>query len=111
MNIFPQTTIIIDALDECDPNDRWMLLDLLEDIIRVPESLTKVFVSSRDDLDIKLLLQNVPNLFIQAKDNGVDIKRYIDREITRRKKFLDSISSDGLKDEICSELLSKANGM
>lgn len=50
--IFPKTTIIIDALDESNPAERGQLLDLLEEFMNSSENLIKIFISSRDDADI-----------------------------------------------------------
>jgi hypothetical protein len=34
IDLYPQTTIIIDAMDECDPDTRYELLDVLKKIFR-----------------------------------------------------------------------------
>jgi hypothetical protein len=44
--------IIIDALDECNNETRHELLEALDEIISQSDQLVKVFVSSRDDVDI-----------------------------------------------------------
>jgi hypothetical protein len=44
--------IIIDALDECNNETRHELLEALDRIISQSDKLVKVFVSSRDDVDI-----------------------------------------------------------
>lgn len=44
--------IIIDALDECDPFSCHELLDALHEIVSESEEVVKVFVSSRDDVDV-----------------------------------------------------------
>ena len=44
-------TIILDALDECDGNIR-ELLEALDSIISKSANVVKIFVSSRDDIDI-----------------------------------------------------------
>lgn len=111
LEIFPQTTIIIDALDESDPVERWQLLETLAAITH-STSLVKIFISSRDDVDIKLTLEKVPNLYIDAQDNGEDIKRFIHREMTvsiknRRLSYLPV----EMKQRIVSTLVEKANGM
>jgi len=49
---YPLTTIIIDALDECDSDSRADLLETLETILQESSSMVKIFVSSRDDQDI-----------------------------------------------------------
>ncbi|PLB46372.1 hypothetical protein P170DRAFT_215217 [Aspergillus steynii IBT 23096] len=45
-------TIIIDALDECDQFTCHELLDALHDIVAGSEEVVKIFVSSRDDVDV-----------------------------------------------------------
>lgn len=45
-------TILIDALDECDEETRHELLETLDIVISTSTELVRVFVSSRDDVDI-----------------------------------------------------------
>ena len=45
-------TIIVDALDECEESTRHELLEALDDIISNSAEIVKVFVCSRDDIDI-----------------------------------------------------------
>lgn len=54
LDLYPQTTLIIDGLDESDPSLRGQLLNRLEAIIHSSASIIKFFISSRDDADIKL---------------------------------------------------------
>lgn len=51
--------IILDALDECDEATRHELLKSLDKIISQSESLIKVFISSRDDVDIVSALSSL----------------------------------------------------
>ena len=44
--------LILDALDECEENTRHELLEAFDDIISNSTEVVKVFVSSRDDIDI-----------------------------------------------------------
>jgi len=74
---YPLTTIVIDALDECDPEKRCHLLKSLEKILRESSGLVKMFVSSRDDHDIVLRLQRYPNLEIKSDRNGNDIAAFV----------------------------------
>lgn len=111
LEIFPQTTIIIDALDESDPVERWRLLEALT-VIMHSTSLVKIFISSRDDIDIKLKLEKAPNLYIEAQDNEEDIKRFIYREMaesTKNRRL--SYLPVEIKQRIFSTLVEKANGM
>jgi hypothetical protein len=69
LHIYPQTTIAIDALDEIDRKSRNPFLKALSTVAQQSKSLVKIFVSSRDDDDIVLELEAVPNLYIDAADN------------------------------------------
>ena len=45
-------TIILDALDECEETTRHELLEALDSMISNSANVVKIFVSSRDDIDI-----------------------------------------------------------
>jgi len=115
LNMYPQTTIIIDALDELDldyeSKHRHLLLELLNDVVLQCESLVKIFVASRDDQDIVMEFKKVPNLFIRATDNLKDIERYILREFEIDKRFTRHPWSSELKNIVYAELCKKASGM
>ena len=70
-------TILIDALDECHAKERHQLLWALELLLEKAAQLVKVFISSRDDVDIVLKLQKHPNIYISIYDNKYDITRFI----------------------------------
>lgn len=110
LEIFPQTTIVIDALDESDPAKRGQFLEALTTIMRSSTSVVKVFISSRDDIDIKLKLERVPNIYIEA-NNSEDIERFIHREMTEPNNRRLFCLPDTQKKRIMSTLVKKANGM
>ena len=88
---YPLTTIVIDALDECDPEKRSELIEVLEKILQSSPKLIKIFVSSRDDRDIVCGLRNYPNLEISSDRNRDDIARFVRNEVQellRRRKVL-----------------------
>jgi hypothetical protein len=107
-------TIIIDALDECDPAGWCELLLAFDRIIQNSTSVIKLFVSSRDNHDIVCRLKNSPNIFIRASDNGDDINRFIhsrvDQSITE-ERLLSGNVSEKLRSEIITTLTNKAQGM
>lgn len=112
LELYPRTTIIIDGLDESDPIERWRLLDALTAIMHTSTNSVKIFISSRDDTDIRLKLEGVPNLYIDAQDNMEDIERFIQREVRvtvgRRRLWR---LPEALRSRIISVILGKANGM
>lgn len=74
---YPLITIIVDAMDECDPHKRREFLEALGTILRDSPSLVKVFISSRNDQDIVLRLKHYPNLEIDSRKNSNDIARFV----------------------------------
>ena len=107
-------TIVIDALDECDPYSRHELLDALDEITCKSASLVKVFVSSRDDGDIVCRLDNSPNVYIHAHDNKADIERFVHTKVTEaieKKRLIRGKVSEQLQNQIIETLIDGAQGM
>ncbi|KAK5050918.1 hypothetical protein LTR84_003477 [Exophiala bonariae] len=107
-------TIVIDALDECDPGKRHILLEGLETILKNSKNVVKLFVSSRDDADIKMRLTASPNIYISATDNASDVERYAHTEIDNailRKRILNGNVPSYLQEDIISRLTARAQGM
>ena len=108
------TTLVIDALDECDPDKRDVLLEALSRIVTDSTGLVKIFISSRDDGDIVLHLGECPNLKIQASHNQDDITRYVNSEVRKVihfKKWRSGNVDKELEEEIKLALIEKAQGM
>jgi len=80
---YPLTIIVVDALDECKPRSRSLLLKALKSILQDSAGLVKIFVSSRNDHDIVSRLQGYPNLSIKSNRNSDDIATFVNCE-TRR---------------------------
>ncbi|KAI5799314.1 hypothetical protein DFH27DRAFT_90504 [Peziza echinospora] len=115
--MYEQVTIIIDALDEAEFESRGHLLDALAEIMKDSQGIVKIFISSRDDQDIKQSLKGVPNYYIKPKDNQDDIKRFIERELERAEGKEKGnggwcVALDqALKEVVLDGLLRKADGM
>lgn len=115
VDINKHTTIIIDALDECgEASKRHEFLGGLKELVDKSTSLVKVFVSSRNDTDIKSMFESKPNIEIEKKDNSEDIERFIEMEVTEciegERLLLGNVDED-LKSLVISTLLEKAHGM
>lgn len=75
------TTIVIDALDECDPEKREMLPDGIESLLQNSSlGLVKVFLSSRDDQDIVCTLRDYPHLDLVSSRGSGDIEAFVREE-------------------------------
>ncbi|KAH6689768.1 hypothetical protein F5X68DRAFT_260368 [Plectosphaerella plurivora] len=107
---YPAATIVLDALDEVNPEDRQELMDVLSKLLREAPNLLKIFVSSRDNYDITLHFEGLPNIHIDAYDNRGDIESFIDNRLTAAK-LLRGWLPDALRRKIAQTLLDKAQGM
>ena len=85
-DIYPITIIVVDALDECDPETRHLLLDAFERILQESTGLVKILVSSRDDQDISQVLRKYPSLEISSEKNTSDIQTFVKLEIEKLVK-------------------------
>jgi hypothetical protein len=106
--------IIIDALDECRPDRRHELFQSLKDLVEKSARTVKIFLSSRDDMDIIHSWSSSPNISITANENGEDIERFIHSEVEssiNSRKLLYGEVSNELKSEITKCLIDKAQGM
>ena len=106
--------LVIDALDECNPTQRYQLLNSLFSIIETSSNVVKILVSSRNDADLVAQLKDFPNISINANDNGQDIHRFIHVEVDRairERRLLSGRVSLELKDRIIARLSTGADGM
>lgn len=114
INLYSETTIIIDALDECNIGNRKEFLRALKKLTRDSTSTIKIFVSSRDDDDIVLELKDEPNVNIEPSDNKGDIQRFVVGEVTKRikdKELLRGNVSKELKQTVVRNVVDGAQGM
>jgi ankyrin repeat protein len=110
LDIYEQTIIVIDAMDECDPDSRDELIDALKSFVSESNNRpVKIFISSRPDPDIGNLLENSPNIGINANDNKGDIQKYLSAEMDKVAKKAPFFGR--LKSKIIDALLERCQGM
>ncbi|KAM0426280.1 hypothetical protein ACHAPT_008320 [Fusarium lateritium] len=114
INSYPRTTLVLDALDECDSNTRQQLATFLKDLVKESTHLLKVFVASRKETDIETYLGSFqgPQMLVQisTSDNKGGIKKFVNDEMAKFEKNWPFMNPD-LK--ICVEdtLVEKRDGM
>ncbi|KAB8215101.1 ankyrin repeat-containing domain protein, partial [Aspergillus novoparasiticus] len=109
LNIYRKTTLVIDAMDECDPQSRHELVDALKAFVQRAKNPVKIFIASRPDRVLENQLEVTPSVCIEASDNLEDIRQHIDNELNRLAKsntFLES-----MKAEIIDSLIERSQGM
>lgn len=109
--LYPQVTLVLDALDECDRKTRSNLIGVLDNLIEKSIKPVKILISSRQDRDIKRHFETGPNLAIQAVDNQDDIEKFLNHELSVEGNFWCDEMSSELKNCICHTLLEKSRGM
>ncbi|KAM0228770.1 hypothetical protein ACHAPO_010520 [Fusarium lateritium] len=103
---YSRTTIILDALDECERDSR---AELMKAVSCLRNRGTRVFISSRTDDDIRRHFQDKPIIEIQATDNEADINSFVRDELSQDPRW-NSLSSD-LQQHIETVFHDKSQGM
>jgi hypothetical protein len=114
LKCYHRTTIVIDAVDECYAEKKFSLLASLRTIVDSSTTLVRVFISSRDDRDIVVRLQGLPNVTIEENFTKKDMERFVEKELRRCIECKDLLYGDvslELEDKLGAELLAKASGM
>jgi hypothetical protein len=109
INLYPKTTLVLDALDECDKRKRSVLIETFDYFLVHASRPVKIFISSRPDGDIKERFKNRANIEIQATDNHDDIATFVESEITKHRRW--KKISPGLRKEIVETLQKRSQGM
>ncbi|KAI9040701.1 synaptic vesicle transporter [Aspergillus affinis] len=109
LNLYPRTTIVLDAFDECDPASREDLIELFEALLSASKRPIKLLIASRPDGDIRREFRSRPNIEIQETDNRDDIPAYICQIIP--KLVTKNSAIEGLEPEITRALLEGCQGI
>ncbi|KAK4220807.1 hypothetical protein QBC38DRAFT_163141 [Podospora fimiseda] len=109
VNLYQKTTLVLDALDECDSDSRRQLADTIEFLLSKSERPLKVFISSRPCRDIQNRFRDKSNIEIQAAYNENDIRKFVDENIVKHEEWKDM--APRLQDDIISALLNVSEGM
>ncbi|RMJ06853.1 hypothetical protein CDV36_013538 [Fusarium kuroshium] len=107
---YSQTTIVIDGLDECNKETRYILMDALEEFLNSSSHPVKIFIASRNDTDLKARYESGQHLEIQATDNQQDIEQFIEDKLDKSPQFRSKISSQ-TQTKIVSTFKTKSQAM
>ncbi|KAH6983522.1 hypothetical protein BKA56DRAFT_549075 [Ilyonectria sp. MPI-CAGE-AT-0026] len=109
INGYSKTTLILDALDECEQESRWDLVSAMERLMSKAKKTLKIFIASRPDAETRDLFTSHPNIEIQARDNQADIEKFVIAEINKggRQRRI----SPRLRQKIVNVILESSHGM
>ncbi|KAJ5352349.1 hypothetical protein N7452_001323 [Penicillium brevicompactum] len=86
LNMYQRTTLVIDAMDECEEESRYQLIATLNYLLSESQRPVKIFVSSRPDPDIQSEFDGSLNAGISASDNTADIHAFLSVQLDRLAK-------------------------
>lgn len=105
---------MVDGLDECEKDKRHELVKLLGGLIEQSNCncKVKIFISSRNDRDLKEKYIDGTHLEVEAHDNGYDIRKYVEEQLKKAEEsdLHESLSPD-LRREILDKFDAKSDGM
>ena len=105
--------IAIDALDECDPAQRHIVLAALETLLKSNIGV-KLLISSRDEMDIGVWFQNPISIRITERDTREDMERFAQAQVdnaVQNRRILRGQVHPQLRQEIIETLRERASGM
>ncbi|KAK2590030.1 hypothetical protein QQS21_012296 [Conoideocrella luteorostrata] len=106
----PSATYIVDGLDECEPEERRLVLSTFRDIIqqRGPQ---RVLVSGREDLHVTDFITGSTTLCISKKDNEEDIQQFIEWKLQAKMLERQLTENEDVLRDIKSQLNKRADLM
>lgn len=114
INSYPRTTMVLDALDECEQATKKQLSDLFKRLVQTSDRPLKVFMASRIQTDIEECFSSfeVPRMLIPitTADNRVDIEKFVNTEIDNVPMNWKYVTSE-TKGLVKSTLVEKSDGM
>jgi hypothetical protein len=114
LELFSGRTIyfVLDGLDECPLKERSKILPIMRNVVDFNDPVVKIYVATREEVDIMQQLKDFPSICISDCRNTSDITCFVkDTVEQRQKENLLTISDPELLDEIMNALIDGAHGM
>ncbi|CAG7934094.1 unnamed protein product [Penicillium olsonii] len=109
VNLYPQTVLVLDALDECESYTRRKLIQFFVELVNQCKKTLKVFISSRPDNEFRAKLPHLINFNLHHNGNKDDIKRFLNVKLDELESERDVFKQR--RTVIINELLEKSGGM
>lgn len=109
LDLFPRSTIIIDALDECDEDDRQDLVQFLTEMMESSRRPLMIFVSGRPDGDIRDAFRNRIKVEIGVEGNQGDITKFVEKKVKEHRRW-DDFTKD-TKERVKTTLIKESQAM
>ncbi|PGH14627.1 hypothetical protein AJ79_02962 [Helicocarpus griseus UAMH5409] len=109
ITIYSKTTLVLDALDECEQASRSVLIEVFVHLLSQATRPVKIFISSGPEIDIRDRFEHHCNIGIRATDNHDDISSFVKSESTRHPRW--NNMSPELRDGIIETIQQQSQGM
>ena len=86
--------IVLDAIDEVQPESRYELIEALQNICRESSGVVKILVTSRDDNQVLGLLRDVSTIRINAECNRGDMENFVNHQVALAAKSCRLLGGD-----------------
>ncbi|KAJ3545821.1 hypothetical protein NM208_g2322 [Fusarium decemcellulare] len=114
INSYPRTTLVLDALDECEAETRRQIAEFFQHLIKKTTRLLKVFLASRKEVDIERHLESFqgPQMLVQisTSDNRSDIEKFVVENMAKHAVNWEGITEE-TKQLVKETLVKKSDGM
>ncbi|TQV92019.1 ankyrin protein [Cordyceps javanica] len=111
---YPKTTIVLDALDECEQESSQQLAELFKRLLQTSIRPLKVFIASRPQSDIEDCFSSFesPRMLIRisTKDNLADIEKFVTEAVDNSPMNWKRITPE-TKKLVCDTLVNTSDGM
>lgn len=111
IDTYPRTTIVLDALDECNIEQRQSLINLLVTLANrdAHAKPVKIFVAARPEEDIRRHLEEDHVILMQDKHNAADIDIFVRMKISEHRRWFKM--PEDFQNEVVDTLLEKSGDM
>lgn len=108
----PKVFVVVDGLDECKEKDRDYLLPWLKRLVNLARVTVKLFVASREDVDIKKIFGDCYLIAATPENVSADISSIVEDIVnTKVKEEKICVRDPRLVREIIDALVKGAQGM
>ncbi|CAG7957123.1 unnamed protein product [Penicillium olsonii] len=109
VNLYHQTILVLDALDECETDTRRQLIKFFAALVSQCDKTLKVFISSRPDDQSHAKLPHLVTFNLHQSGNKDDIERFLNVKLNELESERDVFKRK--RSAIINELLEKSGGM
>jgi hypothetical protein len=106
--------ICIDAVDELSETDRATLVEALHRVVSESASVVKVFLTSRDNVQLQALLESETKIRVTPASNVGDMKAFVEAQVEKAiqaRRLLNGTASTELVNHISNALLKGSGEM